>query len=618
MDLDFSIIISGQAGQGVQLLAEILGRALVRHGFFVFASMDVMSRIRGGHNRCRLRITARARGADTGVARLLVALDPVQAGFSFPELSAGSVVLTDDSTEVHLQSENNWRQSLISTDGGQERHKGIFILQLPLVETALAQGRSKVMANMVAAGAVLGLLGLDPEVLCWVVEERFGNRDQEGARRNVACIRKGFELIVRRARKGTLALSRETAQKADGAGRVFMTGAQAIALGAVAGGVRFVAGYPMSPGTPVLEACASWQEKTGIIVEQAEDEIAAVNMAIGASFAGALGMVATAGGGMCLMNEGISLAGMTETSLVVVSGMRPGPATGLATRTAQADLLFALSCGHGEFPRAVLCPGTAEQAFSVMQRACNLAVKYQIPVIVLFDQFMGDAYWTCEERALGVDIPVSLAEVVQKHFDGPYTYRRYELTEGGVSPLILPGTKDQLVYVDSDEHTPEGHITESAEVRNRMVRKRLAKLPGIATELVAPERYPNAEAETVIFCFGSLRGAVQEAVELLNGALDSPQRGGTETGGGVSSGADVKKRVAMVHFCDLWPFPERQVIELVGRARRFLTVEGNYTAQLAQLITQETGLKIDGSVRRYDGRPLTVIDVVQGLQQLGV
>ncbi len=615
MNLDFTVLISGQAGQGVQLLAEILGRALVRHGFSVFVSMDVMSRIRGGHNRCRLRITAHARGADSGVAHLLVALDPLQAGFSFPELSAGSVVLTDDSTEVHLQNENNWGQTLVSADGAQERQRSVFVLQLPLVETSLALGGSKVMANMVAAGAVFGLFGLEPDILCRVVEERFRGSNQESVRRNVACIRKGVELIVRRARKGTLALSRETAEKADSTGRVFMTGAQAIALGAVAGGVRFVAGYPMSPGTPILEACASWQEKTGIIVEQAEDEIAAVNMAIGASFAGALGMVATAGGGMCLMNEGISLAGMTETPLVVVSGMRPGPATGLATRTAQADLLFALSCGHGEFPRAVLCPGTAEQAFCVMQRACAIAVKYQIPVIVLFDQFMGDAYWTCEERALGVDIPVSLAEVAQKHFDGPYTYRRYELTREGMSPLILPGTKDQLVYADSDEHTPEGHITESAEIRSHMVCKRLAKLSGIAAELVPPERYPDAEADTIVFCFGSMKGAVREAVEILDSAVDSPQLGGTPTEAIFPS---VTKRVAMVHFCDLWPFPEKRVVELAGRARRFLTVEGNYTAQLAQLITQETGLKIDGSVRRYDGRPLTVTDVVRGLRQLGI
>lgn len=618
--MELTVIISGQAGQGVQLLAETLGRALVRQGFYVFGSMDMMSRIRGGHNLCRLRVSTRPVGADSGKARLLVALDQKQAHLCLQDLVEGGLVLTDDSMEPYPDSEHEGHHGSKEhrtadlppryEDRKTETANRFVLLQLPLAESAQEQGQRK-MLNMVAAGAVFGLLGLDLEVLCRVVEQLFSVRAGDAANRNVACARKGFELVQRRARKGTLALSAGLESSGHPAshesGRVLMTGAQAIALGAVAGGVRFVAGYPMSPGTAILEACAAWQEQAGIVVEQTEDEISAVNMAIGASFAGALGMVATAGGGMCLMNEGLSLAGMTETPLVLVSGMRPGPATGLATRTAQADLLFALSCGHGEFPRAVLCPGNAEEAFHTMQRACTIAAKYQVPVIVLFDQFLGDALWTCEERALGLGLPVSLAELAQKQFAGPYAYRRYEPTDSGVSPLVLPGASEQLVYADSDEHTEEGHITESAEMRNLMVCKRLAKLVGIAAELVPPERYPDADAETIVFCFGSLKGAVREAMDRI---------GDKEGASNKARGTGSARHTGMVHLCDLWPFPVGRVIELAARAKRFLTVEGNYTAQLAQLIAQETGLRVDGSVRRYDGRSLTVDGIVDGLKEL--
>jgi 2-oxoglutarate/2-oxoacid ferredoxin oxidoreductase subunit alpha len=371
-----------------------------------------------------------------------------------------------------------------------------------------------------------------------------------------------------------------------------MSGSEAMALGALAANVRMVTGYPMSPATPILEYCSRHAERAGVVVEQTEDEVAAINMAIGAAFAGARAMTCTAGGGFALMNEGLSLAGMTETPVVVCVGMRPGPGTGLATRTAQADLLFAIYAGHGEFARAVLTPSDATEAFRAVSQAFHLAEKYQSPVIVLFDQFMGDALWTVEEGALG--------PVAWQRFDAgekwrtsePYSYQRYAPGPDGVSARILPGLENQVVYVDSDEHTEEGHITESAAVRVRMVDKRNARLAVMARELTPPALEPAGDADAVVCCFGSTRGIVAEAVARLRSRYPG---------------------LAMLHLAHCWPFPAEAISALMREAHTVLTVEGNYTGQLAQLLVQECGLRVAGTVRRFDGRQFSVAEVEQGI-----
>jgi 2-oxoglutarate ferredoxin oxidoreductase subunit alpha len=310
-------------------------------------------------------------------------------------------------------------------------------------------------------------------------------------------------------------------------------------------------------------------------------------------------MTCTAGGGFCLMNEALSLAGMTETPLVLCVGMRPGPATGLATRTAQADLLFAIYAGHGEFPRAVLTPADAAQAFQAAQDAFRIADKFQTPVIILFDQFMADALWTVERSSLKSEVQSPSSIVSSPEGLQAYAYRRYELGESGVSPRLLPGTPQQLVYADSDEHNETGHITESAAMRVRMVDKRNAKTAGIRQELTESkakvEVEAEVEAETLVFCFGSSRGVVAEAVARLR---------------------DKGRKVAMVHLSHVWPFPAEAVANLAAKSAKVVTVEQNYSGQLAQLLSQECGLRVAGTVRRFDGRQFTVAEVEAGLEEL--
>jgi 2-oxoglutarate ferredoxin oxidoreductase subunit alpha len=562
---------------------------LVRAGHHVFVSQDVMSRIRGGHNFARVRVSTAPVAADGDQAQILIALDPALVERHIPHLAPDAVVVTDAAGELH---------------------EGINAVRLPLADLA----REPVMVNAVAVGAALALTGSWgqspsgdsplPAGLEEMFRSQFASKGEDVVKRNVAAAEAGYRAVVEDQKRccphklqalGTVPMRGQS--PTEPGDRLLISGAEALALGAIAAGVRVVTGYPMSPATSIVEYCFRHAQEAGLIVEQTEDEVSAANLAIGAAFAGARSMVCTAGGGFCLMNEALSLAGMTETPLVLCVGMRPGPATGLATRTEQADLLSSIYAGHGEFPRAVLTPADAGQAFQAAQDAFAIADEYQTPVIILFDQFMADALWTVERDALKIDNRQGRQERHVPEGLEPYAYRRYEVTESGVSPMVLPGTSQQLVYVDSDEHTEEGHIAESAAMRLLMVNKRNAKLAGIRQELETRKVEVEAEvqAETLVFCFGSSRGVVSEALARLRSKGHS---------------------VAMVHLGHVWPFPADAVAGLVVKDRKVLTVEENYMGQLAQLLSQECGVRAAGTVRRYDGRQFTVAEVEAGLEEL--
>jgi 2-oxoglutarate/2-oxoacid ferredoxin oxidoreductase subunit alpha len=598
---ELDLIVAGQAGQGLQVISRTLGRMLVRAGYHVFVSQDVMSRIRGGHNFARVRVSTAPVAADGDKAQILVALDPALVARHIPDLTDDAVVVTEDAGELP---------------------EDLNVVRLPLAELAREHGKDPVMVNAVAVGAALALTGFwgqSPSVdsplpagLEEVFSGQFGSKGEDVVERNVAAAEDGFHAIMEDQKRccphrllapGTaprdMTGSSEETDRVP-ASRLLISGAEALALGAIAAGVRVVTGYPMSPATPIVEYCFRYAQEAGLIVEQTEDEVSAANLAIGAAFAGARSMVCTAGGGFCLMNEALSLAGMTETPLVLCVGMRPGPATGMATRTEQADLLFSIYAGHGEFPRAVLTPADAARAFQAAQDAFRIADEYQTPVIVLFDQFMADALWTVERDSLKIDNRQGRQERQVPEGLQPYSYRRYEVTESGVSPMVLPGTAQQLVSADSDEHTEEGHIAESAAMRLLMVNKRNAKLNGIRQELgaeaeVKVEVEGKAEAETLVFCFGSSRGVVSEALARLR---------------------DKGLNAAMVHLNHVWPFPTEAVARLVAKERKFVTVEQNFSGQLAQLLLQECGVRAAGTVRRYDGRQFTVAEVEAGLEEL--
>ncbi|MBI4726559.1 hypothetical protein HY768_04950 [candidate division TA06 bacterium] len=296
-----------------------------------------------------------------------------------------------------------------------------------------------------------------------------------------------------------------------------------------------------------MEYCAVKQkEVTGLLVEQAEDEIAAVNMAIGASVAGVRAMTCTSGGGFALMTESLSLAGMTETPLVIFIAQWPGPATGFPTRTEQGDILFALYGGPGEFARAILATGDAEETVYAMQRAFNLADKHQTPVIVLGDQNLNDSFWTVNEIDPG-KIPIGRGKLLENWDPSLGPYKRYHLSSDGISPRLIPGATEEVQYWDSDEHTEEGHIAESAPVRLQITAKRLAKLKGLREEALSPEVFGESR-EAALAGFGSSKWAVREAVQQL------------------------QEKVSAVHFSPVYPLPQ-ETVELLSGYKKNIIVE---------------------------------------------
>jgi 2-oxoglutarate ferredoxin oxidoreductase subunit alpha len=385
-----------------------------------------------------------------------------------------------------------------------------------------------------------------------------------------------------------------------------LNGTEAFSLGALAGGCRFVAGYPMTPGSPVLHWFAAHAAKYGAVIKHAEDEIGAINMAIGAGFVGARAMVPTSGGGFSLMVEAMGLAGMTETPVVIYNAQRPGPATGLPTRQEQGDLLFMLHASQGEFPRFLLAPGTHEECFVAGWRAFNLAQKYQTPALVLSDHYLAVAVRSLELEAFDFEaVGIEWGELLTKEeldaLEEPYL--RFRVTQSGVSPRAVPGHPNAVWVSTANEHDERGAVNEELDNRVAQVEKRMRKMEGMAQEVEGPSWYGPEEAELTFICWGSTYGALREAVDWLNAERDRGQEmsptglGGEEKGG--------TGRANMLHFNELYPFPLEATLAALERAKRTIMVEGNATGQLETLLRAHTGRSVDGTIRKYDGRAFT-------------
>jgi 2-oxoglutarate ferredoxin oxidoreductase subunit alpha len=571
--MDISIRIGGAAGQGIQTISSIIARTFVRHDFYVFVNQDFESRIRGGHNFDQVRISNTPVRAVADQVQILIALDEETTGQDIRCLAENGVLLFDGET-IGFKSDN-------------PNH-----LSVPLARIAAEAAKSKIMINAVATGAATALLDFDLQPVLNDLQEQFQPRGAEMVTKNQKCATAGYEFVRQNWHKKS-SFRIPSAQMSRR--KMLLTGSQAIAFGAMASGLKLYSGYPMSPATTIMEFVSSHADKYKIVLEQAEDEIAAINMVIGANFAGVRAMTATSGGGFCLMVEALSLAGMSETPVVIVVAQRPGPSTGLPTRTEQADLNLVMHAGHGDFPRAILAPGYPEQALSLMSKAFNLADKYQTPVIVLGDQHFGDAYFTVDELDLG-GITIDRGHVlIDQDLPSPLEYKRYAPSESGISPRILPGQTKAVLYADSDEHTVEGHITESATVRNQMMGKRMQKLEGLRRDIGPPEIYPSGPAEIVLLGWGSTHGAIKEAVDKLNQNGIAAQ---------------------MLHYSELFPFNPRHVSTPELQKAKIIAVENNFTGQFADFFSKATGLAVNLRILKYDGRPFTSREIVDRIKDM--
>ena len=556
-----SIRIGGEAGQGIQTVGDTLARVFSRSGYHVFTWQDYESRIRGGHNFYQVQVSDSRITAPDNSIDILVAFDSEAISSDAGLVRENGYILYDSTVLKGLNLPGNQ-------------------INIPFAGLAVEHGGSRIMANTVAVGAVLGMLGADMDVLLRIISDTFGGKGSDTVRTNSVAANAGYDHALRSCSNCSPGLSSVSVPK------MLISGIDAIGFGAAASGCRFYSAYPMTPSTGIMNYLASKEKDLGIIVEQAEDEIAAINMAIGASFGGVRSMTASSGGGFALMVEGLSLAAMTETPIVIGLGQRPGPATGLPTRTEQGDLNFALYTAHGEFPRIIFAPGDPEQAVYLTSKAFDLAEKYQVPAIVLFDTFLADTQWTYD----GIDLTKIVYNdhrLRSEDLAALHVYDRHVLTADGVSPMAVPGGSEHVVVTDSDEHTEDGHITEDAVIRRKMVEKRLfAKLPLIKNEISPPSLYGDNDPEILLVGWGSTFGVIRSVADIL-------QKHG--------------RKAAMLHFSELYPFPsETGYLSLLKKARTAICIENNATGQFNRLLRTETGFRCGSEIHKFDGRPFTV------------
>jgi 2-oxoglutarate ferredoxin oxidoreductase subunit alpha len=565
---ELNIMVAGAAGQGMQTIGFILGKILVRGGGEVFAMQDNESRIRGGHNFFQIRVSRKPVRSASMPLHVLIALNQESIEKHAHHVIQEGVIIFDSEKCTAPQ--------------GDDRFLG-----LPLERLAVEKGGNRIFENAVAIAAVLAIVGWDFQRLEDFLNEYFAAKT-DAIEGNVKAARAGYDSAQEKAeRYQTLHFPTKKSEP-----KMLISGHEAVAMGALAAGCQFMSAYPMSPSTSIMIYLAGKADDFAMVVEQAEDEIAAINMALGASYGGLRSLTATSGGGFSLMVEAFGLAGVSETPLVVVEAQRPGPATGLPTRTGQGDLLFVLHASQDEFPRAILAPGTARQAFDTTIKAFDLAEKYQIPVVVLTDQFLADSYFT-EAKFDISQIHINRYLLSEAEADRIESYKRYQITESGISPRSIPSAFGFEVVADGHEHDEYGHITEDASIRASMVEKRLRKLSKLAEEMDAPHRVGDPEAEHLLVGWGSTYGPMAEAVEILKDE-------------GVSAGG--------VHLRGLWPFPAREMTRILGGAKKWAVVEGNGTGQLARLIQMEIQKKPHANILKYTGRPFTAKEIADSFR----
>lgn len=554
-----NILISGAAGQGIDTAAGIFEEALVKSGFYVFSSSDYMSRVRGGNNFVQIRFSSEEVFSHSNAFDYIIPLD--KAAFDInKDLLKTVPFIVDNSLK-------------------QEEHENIFAEDFNTF--AKDSGNAKAITSAII-GYLWKLYGLDLNILEDSIKKTFSDKLAEI---NIVACTKGYN-----SAKVLEQLNPKSPSKKD----IFINGNESIAFGALMAGCKFYSAYPMTPSTSIMNELASYSEKYPIIVEQAEDELAAINMAIGSSFAGVRSMTGSSGGGFSLMVEGVGLAGISETPLVIVDSQRPGPATGFATRTAQADLSFILTASQGEFPRVILAPKDQKDCFDLSFKAFDIADKYQVTVFILIDQFLSDARKTIE--AFDPKEYVNHNYFADLKDQGDYTYERYKITDDGISPRIYPGQfKNQTVLQDSYEHDEKGHDTESAFLGKAMMEKRMKKLDGFLEEIVEPEIIGDSSAEIMLVSWGSTYGPVKEAVQKLK---------------------DDSISVFGLHFNYIWPLPQNNLNKFAGKVKKIITVEENYTGQLAKLIRQETGILITDKITGYDGRQMSPEEIYKRIKEV--
>lgn len=574
---DFGWKVGGKQGEGIDSTGDIFAIALHRMGYYTFTYRHFMSLIKGGHTNYKIRIADQLVRHHGDSVSVLVAFDQTTIDVNWHEMVDGGVVISD-STAFTAKAPDN---------------RNVHLYGVPLTDIAKSAGNS-IMKNMVAIGVSAAIAQLDPEEFIPVVAEKFGRKGQSVVDSNMNALRAGYRYYLEHH---DVFLSAPARPEARGE-HLYLSGNQATGFGALAGGCRLLAAYPITPATEIMYWVISQFPKHGGLVLQAEDEIAAVNMAIGANFAGVRAMTSTSGPGFSLMMEALGLAGISETPLVIVDVQRSGPSTGLPTKTEQSDLNEAVHGTHGDIERIVLTPRTVEECFYYTAEAFNLAEKYQVPVIVLTDLYTGMSSQSVDDLPLDrvkIDrgkllTDDDLAKLAR------FSYQRYDTSvEDGVSPRALPGQRNARYVALGNEHNGIGLEVEDQPTRQAQVEKRHKKLAGFQHESgVSIDGHQDAEFALV--GFGSTWGVLEEAREALE-----------------AHGLMAKH----IHFSRVAPFPAAELANALVGVKTALVVELNSTGQLAELMKKHVNCHEQlVSCLKYDGDPLTLREILARVQEV--
>jgi len=560
--MKFTWMIGGEAGFGIMTTGVLMAKIASRLGYSVFDYVEYPSLIRGGHNAYKLTLSDEKTHCLQEKSDILICLNEETWKLHQTQLKDDAVVIFD--------SKNFIPQST----------KLFRMLSLPMGKILKELSGQAVMKNTIALGASCALLGVNFQDIDSLLLGQFEKKGKEVVEYNRQFAKRGYDYV----KDNFNGLSQPILTENKNQKQLLVTGNEAFALGAVIGDCRFYAAYPMTPSSSVLTTLADWQKKTQMVVRHSEDEIAVVSSALGASFAGARSAVGTSGGGFALMVESISFSGIAEIPLVVFLSQRPGPATGMPTWTEQGDLLFAVNAGHGEFPKIVLTPGDVEEMISLTAKAFNLADIYQLPVIILSDMYLSESHNTIKQSILNKiknQYQINRGKTID--FVDDEKYLRYQISNDGISPRLIPGFKEHYYQSNSYEHLQDGHTTENGDERINQVKKRAAKINTyFKNDFSAPLIYDDLDkAKTVLVGWGSVKGILLEAQKQISDC-------------------------AVIHFNHIYPLDKEKVIKLFNENKRYVLIENNSTGQFRKLLQTETGVELKEKVLRYDGRPLTV------------
>lgn len=576
--------VGGQQGEGIESTGEIFATAMNRQGYYLYGYRHFSSRIKGGHTNNKIRVSSKPVRAISDDLDILIAFDQETIEVNYHEMLEGSIIIADEKAKP--QNPEDSKAQLVS---------------LPFTGVAKELGTA-LMKNMVAVGATCAVMDLDTTVFESLIKDLFGKKGESVVDLNIQALNEGFRLMSEQMDD---LQSEHTLEPTDSEGHLFMIGNDAIGLGAVAAGVRFMAAYPITPASEIMEYMIDRLPALGGTVIQTEDEIAACTMAIGSNYAGVRSFTSSAGPGLSLMMESIGLSGMTETPLVIVNTQRGGPSTGLPTKQEQSDLMQMIYGTHGDIPKIVLAPTSASDAFYLTVEAFNLAEEYQCPVILLSDLQLSLGKQTVESLDYS-KVEIRRGALVEgdleKQEDKAY-FKRYALTDSGISPRILPGTKGGIHHVTGVEHDEEGKPSESAENRQKQMDKRMRKTAQLLIDEPVESNEKYEEADILYVGFISTAGAIEEAISRLD---------------------QQNVKVNHIQIRQLHPFPSDVVQEAFNKAKKVVVAEHNYQGQLSNIIKMNINHqnKIINQTK-YDGTPFLpheiedkALEIVSNMKEL--